>query len=643
MDEQAPQNKWSRLTRIAAILLTLLSVLYVTHLLEPFGISYLPVIHEAIFLAFVLFLTFLIYPARKGIIGPRWYDWLLIAMGVLPCLYIVFFYDLWQYNAGTQARSYEIILCTFFVVALLEALRRVLGISLLITTLFFILHPMFCQNLPSVLCCRGYSFEKVMSQFFRPSQGIFGPEVEVASTIVIVFLLFGQMLVHSGAGDTLLGLTFATVGRFRGGTAKAACISSGLFGMVSGSPSANAATTGTFTVPMMKGVGYKAEVAGAIEAVASNGGQLMPPVMGVVAFIMAEMLQIPYAKVCYVAFVPAVLYYLMVFLQLDFDAGRYHRVGLKAAKIPKLTDTLKKGYLHIIPVLILVYALFVMRYSPELSATYATAGIVLTAIFSMVTLKKKPRLTLPKAVSAFEDAGKSVVIIGLSCAMAGIMMASVSLSAIALSLSNNIVEIAGGNLFLLLFLAAISSFVLGLGLASIPCYIFVSIMVAPALEKIGIPQIVAHLFVFWWAVASFITPPVGISFFVSAAIAKADVMKTGWRATYFGIANYLIPFAFVYNPGLLLMGSPAEIVLSIVMGLIGITAIAAGFQGYFVNVASTWQRVLFLLAGILILSPNWWIRLIAFITLSFPITFQLRSKGFHLMRIKPSQGIEAGP
>ncbi len=637
------KDRWSRLTRVAAILLTVLSVLYVTHLLEPFGISYLPVIHEAIFLAFVLFLTFLIYPAGKGISGPRWYDWLLIIMGVLPCLYIVFFYDLWQYNAGTHARSYEIVLCTFFVIALLEALRRVLGVSLLLTTLFFILHPMFCHNLPGLLCCRGYSFEKVMSQFFRPTQGIFGPEVEIASTIVIIFLLFGQMLVYSGAGDTLLGLTFATVGRFRGGTAKAACISSGLFGMVSGSPSANAATTGTFTVPMMKGVGYKAEVAGAIEAVSSNGGQLMPPVMGVVAFIMAEMLQIPYAKVCYVAFVPAILYYFMVFLQLDFDAGRYHRVGLKDAEIPKLVDTLKKGYLHIIPILILIYFLFVLRYSPELSATYATAGIVLTAIFSMVGLKKKPELTLRKSVFAFEDAGKSVVIIGLSCAMAGIMMASVSLSAIALSLSNNIVEIAGGSLLLLLVLAAISSFVLGLGLASIPCYIFVSIMVAPALEKMGIPQIVAHLFVFWWAVASFITPPVGISFFVSAAIAKADVMKTGWRATYFGIANYLIPFAFVYNPGLMLMGSPAEIALSIIMGLIGITAVAAGFQGYFLNSTTLWQRGLFLAGGLLILYPNWWIRLIALITLSFPVTFQLRSKGVHSMRFKPSQGIETGP
>ena len=214
------------------------------------------------------------------------------------------------------------------------------------------------------------------------------------------------------------------------------------------------------------------------------------------------------------------------------------------------------------------------------------------------------------------------------------MMASVSLSAIALSLSNNIVEIAGGNLLFLLFLAAVASFVLGLGLASIPCYIFVSIMVAPALEKIGIPQIVAHLFVFWWAVASFITPPVGISFFVSAAIARADVMKTGWLATYFGIANYVIPFAFVYNPGLLLMGSPVEIALSIVIGLIGITAIAAGFQGYFLSLAGLWQRVLFTVGGLIILYPNWWIRFIALVILSVPVTFQLRMKRYSFDMVK---------
>jgi len=226
--------------------------------------------------------------------------------------------------------------------------------------------------------------------------------------------------------------------------------------------------------------------------------------------------------------------------------------------------------------------------------------------------------------------------------MAGIMMVSVSLSGVALSLSNNIVEIAGNNLFLLLFLAGVSSFVLGLGLASIPCYIFVAIMVAPALQKVGIPEIAAHLFVFWWAVASFITPPVGVSFFVAAAIAKADVMKTGWLATYFGIANYLIPFAFIYNQGLLLMGSPIEIALSIIVGLVGITAVAAGFQGYFLNSTSWWQRILFLVGGILIFYPDWWIRLLAFIVIFVPFIRQLKSRGIDFIRLKPSSEIEAG-
>lgn len=620
------KDKSLLVTRTAAVLLTLVCVLYVTHMLEPLGIYYLPVVHEAIFMAFVLFLTFRIFPARKGITSPRWYDWVLIVMGITPCLYIVFFYDLWQYNAGVETQSYEIVLATCFVIVLLEALRRVVGISLLVTTLFFIVHPMVCDNLPSILCCRGYSFGRIMSQFFRPSQGLLGPEVEIASTIVIIFLLFGQMLVYSGAGDTLLGLTFAAVGRFRGGPAKAACISSGLFGMVSGSPSANAATTGTFTVPMMKSVGYRAEVAGAIEAVAANGGQLMPPVMGVVAFIMAEMLQIPYAKVCLVAFVPAFLYYIMIFLQLDFDAGRLNRVGMKPSEIPKLTNTLRKGYLHIIPILILIYVMFVMRYSPELSAMYATAGIILTSILAVTFLKQEPRITIRKGILAFEDAAKGVIIIGLTCAMAGIMMVSVSLSGVALSLSNNIVEIAGNNLFLLLFLAGVSSFVLGLGLASIPCYIFVAIMVAPALQAVGVPEIAAHLFVFWWAVASFITPPVGVSFFVAAAIAKADVMKTGWLATHFGIANYLLPFAFIYNQGLLLMGSPTEIALDIMVALVGVTAVAAGFQGYLVSSASLWQRLLLLVGGVLILYPNWWIRLVAVAAIFIPVVLQIKSK-----------------
>lgn len=405
------ENRWPFVAKIAAVSLTALSVLFVTHILEPVGISYLPVMHQASFLAIIFFLTFLIYPARKGGASPRWYDLILMVLGIAPCAYVIFFYDLWQQNAGAQAQTYEIILCASFVIALLEALRRVLGISLTFVTLFFILHPMFCDYLPGVLTCRGYSFERVMAQFFRPANGIFGAEVDIASTVVIVFLLFGQVLVHSGAGETLMGLTFAAVGRFRGGTAKAACVSSGLFGMVSGSPSANAATTGTFTVPMMKSVGYRAEFAGAIEACSSNGGQLMPPVMGVVAFIMAEMLQIPYARVCYVAFVPAVLYYTMLFLQIDFDAARNKRRGLQPGEIPRITTTIRKGYVHLAPVLVLVYFLFVMRYSPELSAVYATVSIVLLAAVSLL-LRKKPLLTLPRLVSAFEDAGKGVIIIG---------------------------------------------------------------------------------------------------------------------------------------------------------------------------------------------------------------------------------------
>jgi TRAP transporter 4TM/12TM fusion protein len=623
-------DKSLRLTRTGSVLLSVVCVMYVTHLLEPLGIYYLPVVHGAIFMAFVLFLTFRIYPAKKGADAPGWYDWILIVAGVIPCSYIVFFYDLWQYNAGVQTQGYEIVLATAFVVVLLEALRRVVGMSLVVTTLFFILHPMFCDRLPSILCCRGYSFGRVMGQFFRPSQGLLGPEVEIASTIVITFLLFGQMLVYSGAGDTLLGLTFAVVGRFRGGPAKAACISSGLFGMVSGSPSANAATTGTFTVPMMKSVGYRAEVAGAIEAVAANGGQLMPPVMGVVAFIMAEMLQIPYARVCFVSFVPAFLYYIMIFLQLDFDAARFNRVGMKSSEIPRLATTLRKGYLHIVPILILIYVLFVMRYSPELSAIFATAGIVLMTLFAATVLKQPPRLTVRKAVLAFEDAAKGVVIIGLTCAMAGIMMVSVSLSGVALSLSNNIVEIAGNSLLLLLLLAGVSSFVLGLGLASIPCYIFVAIMVAPALQKVGIPEIASHLFVFWWAVASFITPPVGVSFFVAAAIARADVMKTGWLATYFGIANYLLPFAFIYNPGLLLMGSAAEVVAGIVVGLVGVTAVAAGFQGYLVVLAPLWHRLFLLSGGLLVFYPIWWTRAGAVLLIATPVVLQIRSKKLSL-------------
>jgi TRAP transporter 4TM/12TM fusion protein len=625
-----------QVVRTIAILLSLWGVIYISHAFDYLrylgykGITITPNQHEAIFLASVLTLSFLLYPAKKGSNKIEWYNWLFVILGVVPNVYVVFFYDIWQLHAGTSSTLIEVILCIALIVALLEGLRRVLGIALPIVTLFFVIHPLISNYLPGILFGRGYSFERITTQFFLPSgEGIFGMPLEIAATIVIAFLLFGQMFMASGGGETIMNLALSVVGHVRGGSAKAAVVASGLFGTLSGSPASNVATTGTFTIPMMKKLGYSPQFAAGVEASASNGGQLLPPVMGVAAFVMAEMLRIKYVEVCYVAFIPAILYYIFIFLQVDFEAGRKRLSGLPISELPSFKGTVKNGYIHLIPVVVLIYFLFFLRRSPELSAFWATVSIVLVTM-----LRQKTRLSFGKIANALEETGKFVVIVGLSCAMAGLMMGSVSLTAIALSISGNIVNFAGGNLFLLLLLAALASFIFGMGMTSIPCYIFVAIMVAPALEQMGIRAITAHLFVFWLAIASFITPPVCLAAYVAAAISKTSPMLAGVYATRLGVGNFIIPFAFIYNPGLVINDTPLNIVLVFTITIIGIFSIAAGLEGYLFKRLIWWQRVLLSIIGVVLFLPVWWIRFL-FLGILIPfMILQFRNRNDYLLSEK---------
>jgi len=608
--------------RILAISITAWSVIYIFHLIEylPFiNLVIPPAKHQAIFLGSILPLTFLFFPAKKGSSGVRWYDYLLIIGSVVPNAYVVIFYDLWQYHAGTHSTVYELVLFMALFIALLEGLRRVLGIILPILTLCFAVHPLVCNHLPGILFGRGYTFDRVTTQFFLPSDGIYSLPLNISATIVIAFLFFGQLLVASGGGQILMDLALSAVGRVRGGGAKAAVCASGLFGTLSGSPSSNVATTGTFTIPMMKNTGYNPAFAAGVEATASNGGQLMPPVMGVVAFLMAEMLQVPYFQICYTAFLPAVFYYILIFLQVDFEAGRKGLKGLQGQKLPSMKATLKSGWAHLFPIIILIYFLFFVKYSPELCALFASVAIVILGIF-----RKKRALSFGKILDAMENSARTAIIVVLACAMAGLMMGSVSLTGIAISISGDLVRIAGGNLFLLLILAAITCFIFGMGMGSIPCYIFVSVMVAPALEQMGIPLIIAHLFVFWLALSSFITPPVCIAAYVAAAIAECSPMRAGIWATRIGIGIFIVPFTFVYNQGLVFYGSAFTISITIIFCLIGALFTAAGLEGYLRTVTSTWQRIFFLVGGLMMFAPSLKIRLCALGLLAIPLYFQFK-------------------
>lgn len=592
------------LIKTVGILLSAWSALYISHGTDYLGLEISPNQHQGVFMGLLLVLAFLVNPANKKRPGVRWYDWLLIILGVVPCAYVAIFYKEWLFHSAGEIQSYELVLAGALVISLLEGLRRTMGLIVSCLTVFFILHPLLSAHLPGILYGRGYSLERVGAMAFMQPEGIFSLPLNIAATIIIGFLLFGQLLLVSGSGRVLINMALSMAGRVRGGGAKSAVIASGLYGMLSGSPASDVAVTGSFTIPLMKSTGYRAEVAAGVEATASSGATIMPPVMGAVAFIMAEWLNIPYARVALISFLPAFLYYYFLLVQVDLHSAKEKILRIPIAEMPTFAGTLREGWFKLIPIPILLYLLFGRGYPPAVSGLWAGISMVI-----LTFLSRKTRISWKQLGDALASAAESAVVVGLACAMAGIMMASVSITGLATAISSFIVEVSSQNLFILLFLAAMACFLFGMGIGSIPSYIFVAITVAPALTKIGVPLLAAHLFVFWTAMSAFITPPVCVAAYVASAIAQCSPVKAGLHAVRFGAGFFLVPFAFIYNPALLLNGPVVQTVIATVALLIGCFAIAIGFEGYLFKRVSWWQRALFIAAGIAMVHPSYVIRI----------------------------------
>lgn len=600
------------LVRTVGLLLSAWCALYISHGTDYLGLEVAPNQHQSVFMGLLIILTFLLNPASKKKPGVFWYDWVLIVLGVVPCAYVVIFYKEWLFHSASEIQSYEIVLAAALVVALLEGLRRTMGLIVSCLTLFFLIHPLVSAHLPGILFGRGYSLERVGAMAYMQPEGVFSLPLNIAATIIIGFLLFGQLLIVSGSGRTLINIALSMAGRVRGGGAKSAVIASGLYGMLSGSPASDVAVTGSFTIPLMKSVGYRPEIAAGIEATASSGATIMPPVMGAVAFIMAEWLGIPYARIALVSFLPAFLYYYFLLVQVDLHSAKEKILRIPVSEMPTLGGTLREGWFKLIPIPILLYLLFGRGYPPAVSGLWAGISMVIITLLS-----KKTRISWKQLGDGMSSAAESAVVVGLACAMAGIMMASVSMTGLATSISGFIVEVSSQNLFILLFLAAVACFVFGMGIGSIPSYIFVAITVAPALTKIGVPLLAAHLFVFWTAMSAFITPPVCVAAYVASAIARCSPVRAGLHAVRFGAGFFLVPFAFVYNPALLLNGPIIQTVIVAAALVIGCFAIAIGLEGYLFKRVGGWQRALLIAAGIAMLHPGYGIRLagLAVITL----------------------------
>lgn len=594
-----------RLTILVSALATLYHVLYVSRILiNGLGLVILPIQHRAVSLGFMLVLTFLTMRATTKQPKDRlpWYDALLIIASLAVALYpLVFYRDLtFSLRFGMSTPTQQL-LGGLAIILILEASRRALGWALPAVVTLFALHPFVMKSLPGILGGAPLSLSRIFNVMFLSSDGILGSIIHVAATVIVMFIVFGVFFQYTGAADFFVDLARALVGRVRGAPAKVAVVGSGLLGSVSGSSTANAATTGALTIPMMKRTGYSGEFAAAVEAVASNGGQLLPPVMGVVAFLVAEFLGVPYSSVVVAGFLPALIYYLVLFVQVDLRAARLNlRSGTEGQDVPTVQQVLRQGWQFLIPVGVLLYVLMVLRYSAEQAAWWSLLALIAVSFF-----KRETRLTVNKLSEAMLSFPQTFLPAGVATAAAGIIMASLGLTGLGVRLASGLVDIAGGNLYILLMLAAGASFILGMGMSSVPLYVVLATTVAPNLVALGVEPMAAHMFVFWWGATSFITPPVAMTVYVTSAIAESDPMRSGIQAVKLGIAHYFLPFLFVLQPALLLMGdSLLQVVWAAVTATLGAVLLAVAVEGYLMGPLSMGTRLLAGVASVAMIYPE---------------------------------------
>jgi len=532
----------------------------------------------AVHLAFTLCLVFLLYPAtskQSKTSGIPFYDFILGAVGVASAMYLVVFFNDLTTRAGLPTQT-DLIMGFLLIVTLLEATRRISNPVLPCLAILALLYCFFGRSLPEMIAHRGFSVQRIVNHMYLGTEGIFGTPLEVSSTFVFMFILFGSVLEKTGLGKFIIDLSMALAGWSTGGPAKVAVVSSGLMGTVSGSSVANVCTTGMFTIPLMKSVGYEPHFAGAVEAVASTGGQIMPPVMGAGAFIMAQFLGVPYIEVALAAVVPALLYYFAVMVQVHFEATRLGLKGIPWAQLPPLWPLLKsKGFL-LIPLIAIIY--FLLAGFTPLRAAFN--GILVSFVLSW--LNKETRLTPQRIMEAFESGARGAIGVACACATVGMVVGMGTLTGLALRIANAIVTLAGGSKILTLFYTMLASIILGTGLPTTANFIVTSTMAAPALFKLGVPAKAAYMFVFYFGIAADLTPPVALAAYAGSGIAGSDPMKTGLTAFKLALAGFLVPYVYVYNPMLLFIDVvPSQMIQAIFTALLGVFLLAMATIGFY--------------------------------------------------------------
>ncbi|WP_093993216.1 TRAP transporter permease [Flavimaricola marinus] len=546
----------------------------------------------------VLFLT---YPMRRADeFRVPLYDWAFSAVSLCSGIYFASIAgDIINRGWDFTAPTVPTLLALALFVLILEGLRRTGGTVLFLICLAFAAFPTFADYMPGILWGSQYTPRETLSAFVMGSGAIVGVPVQVVSELVIGYLLFGAALTVTGGGKFFMDFASALLGRARGGPAKVSIISSGLFGSLSGSVVSNVISTGAFTIPTMKRCGYPPHYAGAVEACASTGGSIMPPVMGAAGFIMASFLNVPYATVVSAAILPAVLFYAALLLQVDSYAARNGLSGLPEEELPKLGPTLRAGWSHLVGVLLLVTLILFAHM--ERSAPFFSAGFMMA-----VYVLRNPRGTWDMLTETLIETGRSSAYLYGILAGIGLIVGSLSITGVGSAVSRELVFAAGDNLYLLLVFGALTSFVLGMGMTASACYIFLAIILGPALTQQGLDIVASHLFILYWGMLSYITPPVALAAVVAAGIAGSGNLRTGVKAMRLGSVLFILPFAFVLNPALILRGEPLEVIQSIGTAGIAIWLIACAFEGYlhFIGRIPAVVRVIVGAAGLSLLIPE---------------------------------------
>ncbi|MBE0547887.1 MAG: TRAP transporter permease [Rubrivivax sp.] len=564
-------------------------------------------------LAFALVLGFLIMPGRARVDGRLGvWDGLLVlaaaAAALYPSLNLTYIENRMYYVDDPVLADY--VFGGALILLILEATRRATGWALPITALVFLAYGVTVGQ---------QSVGIMLDQLYLTTEGIFGIPLYVSATYVMLFILFGAFVERSGAGKLFMDFALALAGHTSGGPAKVAVITSSLFGTVSGSAVANVMTTGTFTIPLMMRTGYRPAFAGAVEAVASTGGQLMPPIMGAAAFVMAEFLGVSYLKVAMFALLPALLYYVAVFMAVHFEAKRIGLVGVPKADLPRLKEVLlERGHLFL-PLVVIIAVLLTGR-SAAFSALCGIASVIPTTWLRPST---RGTFTFTAIVEALEAGARNTLVVALACACAGIVIGVITLTGLGLSFTGVVLALSQNSLILALFLTMLAGILLGMGLPTTPAYIVQVALLVPALVKLGVQVEAAHLFVLYFAVLSAITPPVAMAVYAANGISRATLMDTSWAAVKLGLTGYIIPFMFVFAPSLLLMGDPATVALATVTATVGVVCLAGGLHQYFfLGTARPWERLLLIAAALVLIKPGWQSDLVGLVLIALTLASQ---------------------